>query len=76
MSELQVLRKKVAKEDEKCMSLEKEKEKETINVILEREVHMRRMTTLQEHNKRLEDYFATLDKDLFGDIPVMQATIK
>ncbi len=76
MSELEVLRKKVAEEDVKCICLEKEKEKATINALLEREALMRRNATLQEHNRRLEDSSTTLDKDLFGDIPIMQATIK
>ena len=76
MNELEILRKKVAKEDAKCMHLEKEKEKVTINALLEREALMRRMVALQEHNRRLEYYSTALDKDLFGDIPILQAKIK
>ena len=58
------------------MHLDKDKERATINALIEREALMRRMATLQEHKKRLEDSFTNLDKDLFGDIPVMQDTIK
>ena len=57
------------------MFLEKEKEKVTINALLEREALMRRMVALQEHNRRLEYSSTTLDKDLFRDIPIMHATI-
>ena len=71
MNELEILRKKVAKEDAKCMHLEKEKEKITINALLEREALMRRMVSLQDHNRRSKDSSTTFDKDLFKDIPIM-----
>ena len=75
MNEVEVLRKRVAEEDAKHLHLEKERQKAIINAILEREALMRRMVSLQEHNKRLEDSSATLSKDLFGDIPIMKETI-
>ena len=46
MDELEVLRKEVAKEEERCSQLEKEKEKTTMNALLERESLLRRMNTL------------------------------
>ena len=55
---------------------EKEKERKTINALLEREALMRRISSLREHNKRLENSSTILDKDFFGDVLVMQATIK
>ena len=70
-----MLRRKVTEEDERCMCLEKEKENKTINALLERGALMRRMATLQEHSKRLESSSTTLDKDLFGDVPIMQAMV-
>ena len=75
MNEVEVLRKMVAEEDARCLHLGKEKEKATINALLEREALMRRMVSLQEHNKRLEDSSTTLSKDLFGDITIMKAKI-
>ena len=71
-----MLRKKVLEEDARRVHLEKEKEKVIINALLEREALMRTMVALQEHNRRLEDCSTTLDKDLFGNILVMQETIK
>ena len=71
MDELRVLRKRVAKEDVRCLNLEKERERATINALLERESLMRRMNALQEHKKRLENSSATLDRYLFGEVPIM-----
>ena len=48
-----------------------EKERKTINSLLEREALMRRMVALQEHNKRLESSSTTLDKDIFINFPIM-----
>ena len=76
MGELEMPRKRVTEEDARHLQLEKEKEKETINALLEREALMRRMVSLQEHNRRLEDSSTTLNKDLFGDIPIMKEKIK
>ena len=76
MSELEMLRKRVVEEDARCLQLEKERAKATINALLEREALMRRMVALQEHNRRLEDSSTTLNKDLFQDILVMKETIK
>ena len=37
---------------------------------------MRRMVALQEEKRRLEESSSTLNKDLFGDIPIMRETIQ
>ena len=46
MDELKVLRKKVAEEDARHLHLEKEREKTTMNALLERESLLRRMNAL------------------------------
>ena len=37
---------------------------------------MRRMVALQEQNRRLEESSSTLNKELFGDIPIMREMIQ
>ena len=76
MDELEMLRKMVAREDAKCLHLEKEKENITMNSLFEREALLRQMASLQEQNKRLEDKSTTLHAYLFGDKGVMQSKIQ
>ena len=75
MDELE-MRKRVAEEDAICLHLEKERERTTMNALLERESLLRRMNALQEHNKRFEDSTNILDKVLFKDVPIMQDIVK
>ena len=76
MDELEMLRKRVTKEDARHLHLEKERERATMNALLERESLLKRMNALQEHNKRLENFANTLDKDLFRDVLVMRDAVK
>ena len=76
MDELEVLRKMVAEEESKRLLLEKEKEKATMNALLERDSLLRRMSALQGYNKELENSSTTLNKELFGDIPMIKDIVK
>ena len=75
MAKLEVLRKKKTKEDVKFLRLEKEKEKITMNTLLERESLQRRMVASKENNKRLEYRSATLQSYIFGDVGSIQSKI-
>ena len=76
MDELEVFKKRVAEEEARRLHLEKEKEKTTMNALLERESLLRRMNALQGYNKELENSSTILNKELFGDIPVFQDVVK
>ena len=47
-----------------------------MNALLERESLLRRKNALQGYNKELENSSTILNKELFGDIPVMWDVIK
>ena len=52
-SKIEVLKKWVAKEEAKCAHLEKEREQDTLNTIIERDKLLRRMVSLKEKNKKI-----------------------
>ena len=76
LAKVEILRKKVVEEDARCISLEKEKENITMNALIERENLSRRMVTLQEQNKKLEDKSTSLHSNMFGDIGKMRSKVK
>lgn len=55
--EIEILKRRVVREDAKFIHLEKEKEKDTINSLIERDNLLRRMVALKEHNRKLEENF-------------------
>lgn len=66
--ELVLLWMRVVEEEAKHIPLEKEKEKITLNTLIERDTLLRRMASLQEKNKRLEEKSSNLHSDIFVDM--------
>ena len=47
-----------------------------MNTIIERDNLLRRMTLLQEQNKRLEERSSTLHSDIFGDMGTLRTDVQ
>ena len=60
LSEIKTSMMKVAKEDAKRIRLEKEKEVITMNSLIEKESFLRRMESLKDQNRKLEEKYFTL----------------
>ena len=74
--QLALLRRKVVDEEARCLHLEKEKEKVIMNTIIERDNFLRRMASLQEKNKRLEERSFNLHSDIFGDMGALRTNVQ
>ena len=70
--QLALLKKKVADEEAKHWCLEKEKEKIILNTIIEIDGFLRRMASLQEQNRKLEERSSSLHSNIFGDMGVLR----
>ena len=46
-----------------------------MNTIIERDNLLRRMASLQEQNKRLEERSSTLHSDIFGDMGTLRTDV-
>ena len=75
-SEIGVLKKWIDEEEAKHIRLEKEKEQATLDAIIERDALLRRMATLKEQNKKLEENTTTLHTDVFGDVDNLRAKVQ
>ena len=65
----------VAEEEAKHIHLEKEKEKATLDAIVERDNLLRRMVSLKTHNKKLIEKTSLLHVDVFGDVDDLRSKV-
>lgn len=75
MDELVTLRREAIELDAKCLHLEKEKERVTMEALLERETFKRRLAFLREQNRRLEDTSTILNLECFNDVDALKSKI-
>lgn len=75
-SKIGFLKKWVAEEEAKCTCLEKQREQATMNAIIERDNLLRRMASLKEQNKKLEERTLVLHADVFGDVHSLRTKVQ
>ena len=56
--------------------LEKEKEQATLDALVERDNLLRRMASLKEQNKNLEERTSFLHTNVFGDIDTLRSKVQ
>ena len=74
-SEIGFLKKWVVEEEAKHSHLEKDKERLTLDAIVERDSLLRRMATLKEQNKKLTEKNSLLHSDVFGDLDSLKSKV-